>query len=134
MGYMLPLRFINVSKSPKVAICATRIVAMMSTDIYQARRTIHDEKVSGSLINACGKSAAKTAILLDNGVVVASPFTIPVLENSIEKANSKINTKTTARMKIYDVYDEEPSEDDEFVPDISAMDDDEDDEDFDEDA
>lgn len=134
MGYMLPLRFINVSKSPKVAICATRIVAMMSTDIYQARRTIHDEKVSGSLINACGKSAAKTAILLDNGVVVASPFTIPVLENSIEKANSKINTKTTARMKIYDVYDEEPSEDDEFVPDISAMDDDEDDDDFDEDA
>ena len=133
MGYMLPLRFIKVSNKPTVAICATRIVSMMSTDIYQARRTIHDEKKAGSLINACGTSAAKTAILLDNGVVVSSPLTIPVLINAIEKSNMKASAKNSARLKVYDVYDEEPSpEIDEMVSEISGFDE-EDEEDFDED-
>lgn len=109
MGYMLPLRFINVSNKPKVAICATRIVAMMSTEIYQARRVIHDEKQAGSLVNACGKNAAKTAVLLDNGVVVASPLSITVLETAIEKSNSKAASRNDKRMKVYDVADEEPN-------------------------
>lgn len=127
MGYMLPLRFIKVSnkrsdvKQFDVAICATRIVAMMSTDIYQARRTVTAEKKAGSLINACGTAATKTAIFLDNGAVVASPLSIPVLLSSIEKANSKANAKKTARMRVYDVEDEEPNpEEDEEVDEISA--------------
>jgi regulator of extracellular matrix RemA (YlzA/DUF370 family) len=134
---MLPLRFIKVSskrsdvKQFDVAICATRIVAMMSTDIYQARRTVSAEKKAGSLINACGTSATKTAIFLDNGAVVASPLTIPVLLNSIEKANNKAGAKQTARLKVYDVVDEEPKpEEDEEVDEISVYDDTEDDEDF----
>ena len=129
MGYMLPLRFINVSKSPKVAICATRIVAMMSTEIYQARRTIHDEKKSGSLINACGTSAAKTAIILDNGAVVSSPLSISILMNAIERSNikAKVKSKNNARLKVYDVYDEEPSEEmDELVSEISGFEEEED--------
>lgn len=139
MGYMLPLRFIKVSnkrtdiKQFDVAICATRIVAMMSTDIYQARRTITAEKKAGSLINACGTSATKTAIFLDNGAVVASPLSIPVLLNSIEKANSKAGAKQTARLKVYDVMDEEPRPDeDEDISDMSAFDEDEDYDDIDE--
>lgn len=127
MGYMLPLRFIKVSnkrsdiKQFDVAICATRIVAMMSTDIYQARRTVAAEKKAGSLINACGTAATKTAIFLDNGAVVASPLTIPVLMNSIEKANSKAGAKQTVRLKVYDVMDEEPKpEIDELVKEISS--------------
>lgn len=127
MGYMLPLRFIKVSnkrsdvKQFDVAICATRIVAMMSTDIYQARRTVTAEKKAGSLINACGTSATKTAIFLDNGAVVASPLSIPVLLNSIEKANSKAGAKQTARLRVYDVFDEAPnSEEDDNVSEISA--------------
>ena len=126
MGYMIPLRFIKVSnkrsdvKQYDVSICATRIVAMMSTDIYQARRTIHNEKKSGTLINACGISAAKTAIFLDNGSVVASPLSIPVILNSIEKANQKAVPGQTKRLKVYDVVDEEPNpEVDEFVSDFS---------------
>ena len=123
MGYMLPLRFIKVSTKPAVAICATRIVALMSTDIYQARRTIHDEKKAGTLINACGTSAAKTAVLLDNGTVVASPLTISVLMNAIEKSNMKASAKNSARLKVFDVYDEEPSpEMDELVSEISGYD------------
>ena len=135
MGYMLPLRFITVSKQPKVAICATRIVAMLSTDIYQARRAIHDEKKSGTLVNACGTNAAKTAIMLDNGVVVSSPLSLSVLINSIEKSNIKASSKNTARLKVYDLYDEEPSpEVDELISELSAYDDDGDDTDvFDED-
>ena len=133
MGYMLPLRFITVSKSPRVAICATRIVTMMSTDIYQARRTIHDEKKSGTLINACGNNAAKTAILLDNGAVVASPLTISVLLNSVEKSNEKGNAKNSARLRVYDVYDEEADHElDELVSEISGFDD-EDEENYDDD-
>jgi len=129
MGYMLPLRFINVSNKPTVSICATRIVAMISTESYQARRTIHDEKKSGTLINACGIKAAKTAILLDNGSVIASPKTIPVLMNAIERSNMKASSKSIARLKVYDVYDEEPSEDDEEVDEVSAYEDDFEDED-----
>ena len=127
MGYMLPLRFIKVSnkrsdiKQFDVAICATRIVAMMSTDIYQARRTVAAEKKAGSLINACGTAATKTAIFLDNGAVVASPLTIPVLMNSIEKANSKAGAKQTVRLKVYDVMDEEPKPElDELVKEITS--------------
>lgn len=134
MGYMLPLRFINVSKEPKVAICATRIVAMMSTSIYQARRTIHDEKQKGALVNACGTNAAKTAIILDNGAVVSSPLSISVLMNAIERSNLKANAKNSARLKVYDVYDEEPSpEVDDLVSEISGYDDEDMDEEYDDD-
>ena len=126
MGYTLPLRFIRVSKKRNdtkqfdVAICATRIVALMSTDIYQARRTISDEKKAGTLINAAGISAAKTAIFLDNGAVVASPLTVPVLMNSIAKSNERSVKKTGPRLKVFDVYDEEPEENDEYEDDVSA--------------
>lgn len=137
MAYMLPLRFIKVSnkrtdiKQFDVAICATRIVAMMSTDIYQARRTVTAEKKAGSLINACGTAAAKTAIFLDNGAVVASPLSISVILNSIEKANSKAGAKHTARLKVYDVEDEDPQpEIDEDVNELSVYDDEEEDYDF----
>lgn len=130
MGYMLPLRFIKVSSKPTVSICATRIVAMMSTDIYQARRTIHDEKKAGSLINACGNTAAKTAILLDNGVVVSSPLSISVLMNAIEKSNAKAAAKSSKRLKVYDVYDEDPSpEIDELVAEMAGFDEDDEEED-----
>lgn len=135
MGYMLPLRFIKVSSKPAVSICATRIVAMMSTDIYQARRTIYDEKKAGTLINACGKLAAKTAIILDNGSVVSSPLSLSVLMNSIEKSNIKASAKNNSRLKVYDIYDEEPSDEvNEIVSEVSALDEDDfdDDDDFDE--
>ena len=142
MGYTLPLRFIKVSKKRNdtkqfdVAICATRIVAMMSTDIYQARRSISDKKKDGTLINAAGVNAAKTAIILDNGQIVASPLTVPVLMNSIAKSNERGVKRTGSRMRIYDVYDEEPNEDDEVVDEISAtniVDDDIEEESFEED-
>lgn len=126
MGYIIPLRFIKVSnkrtdeKQFDVSICATRIVALMSTELYQARRTIHDEKKSGALINACGTRAAKTAIILDNGAVVASPLSVSVLMNAIEKSNAKAVPGQTVRLKVYDVMDEEPREDDEEVTEISA--------------
>jgi len=146
MGYTLPLRFIRVSKKRSdtkqfdVAICATRIVAMMSTDIYQARRTISDEKKAGTLINAAGISAVKTAIFLDNGSVVASPLTVPVLMNSIAKSNERGAKRQTPRLKVYDVYDNEDEiEEEDYINEISASnevednveDEDEDEEDFD---
>ena len=103
MAYMVPLNFIEISKKPRVAVCATRIVAILSTDVYQARRTIHDEKKAGSLINACGTNAAKSAIIMDNGAVASSPFTVPILMNKIEKANEAI--KNSSKLKVYNTED-----------------------------
>lgn len=111
--YQIPLRYIKISKD--VAICATRIIAIMSTNIYQARRTIKDEKTKGTLINGAGIQKAETAIFLDNGTVISSPYKIERLMKAIEQSNIKsiknrdMNEK---RLKVYDVSDEEPDEDD----------------------
>lgn len=131
MGYMLPLRFIKVStkradvKQFDVTICATRIVAVMSTELFQARRAIHDEKKAGTLINACGTLAAKTAIFLDNGAVVSSPLSVRVIMNAIERSNEPKVPKHSPRLKIYDVEDEEPDEDEEDISEIDSLIDDE---------
>ena len=88
MGYIVPLRFIRVSNKRSdnrqfdSCICATRIVAIMSTEIYQARKTIADERKNGTLINCCGSTKAKSAIFLDNGSVVSSPLSVKRLMGS----------------------------------------------------
>mgnify|MGYP002622418516 CR=1 FL=1 len=133
MGYMLPLRFIKVSnkkdsqKQYDVAICATRIVAIMSTEAYQARRAIHDEKKAGTLINGCGSMAAKSAVFLDNGAVVSSPLSVTVLMNAVARANQAASAKKTARMRVYDIYDDDPDEDTEEEDELSVEPDDYDD-------
>ena len=121
--YQLPLRFIKVSDD--VSICATRIVAIMSTNAYQARRTIKDEKQAGTLINAAGRAKVNSAIFLDNGSVIASPLTVTRLLSAIEKANyKKVNPakfRTPERMRVYDIDDEEPDPElDEEVPEMTA--------------
>lgn len=137
MGYTVPLRFIRISSKRSdnrqfdVSICATRIVAMMSTEIHQARTVISNERKNGTLINGCGLTKAKTAIFLDNGSVVSSPLSVKRLMNIIEKSNEKAGAKPSKRMKVFDVYDGEPNEDDEETDDVSSYDDDFED-DFDE--
>lgn len=119
MGYTIPLVFIRISdkrgdnRQFDVSICATRIVAIMSTEIYQARKAISDERKNGTLINGCGLAKAKSAIFLDNGSVVSSPKTVKRLMALIAKAGEKSSTKYDRRMKVFDVYDEEPTEDEE---------------------
>lgn len=121
MGYTIPLRFVRISRKHSdtkqfdVSICATRIVAIMSTEIYQARKTIADERKAGTLINGCGTAKAKSAIFLDNGTVVSSPLSVARLMSLIEKSGDKTNTPTDKRMRIIDVEmeDEDSSEDEE---------------------
>lgn len=126
MGYTIPLRFIRISHKRSdnrqfdVAICATRIVAIMSTEIYQARKAISDERKNGTLINGCGLAKAQSAIFLDNGTVVASPMKVKRLMALIDKSNEKAGTKMDKRMRIYDVYDGEPNEEDDEVDDLDA--------------
>ena len=138
MGYMVPLRFVRISQKHSdnrqfdVSICATRIVAIMSTEIYQARKTISDERKAGTLINGCGQAKAKSAIFLDNGSVVSSPLSVKRLMTLIEKSSSKANSRVDKRMKVYDVYDKEIDKDDEEVDDMTAEYDDYEDEDFEE--
>lgn len=146
MAYTIPLRFVRISqrrsdnKQFDVSICATRIVAIMSTNIFQARKTISDERKNGTLINGCGQAKAKSVIFLDNGSVVSSPLTVRRLMNMIEKSNSKDGTRLDKRMRVYDVYDGKADKDDEEIDDVSAdyeydelyKDDDFDDEDFEE--
>ena len=106
---MLPLKFIRVSD--QMSICATRIVAIMSTQAYQARRLIKDEKRADTLLNAAGRDAVRSAIILDNGAVVASPLSIGQLLNNISKADAKSSKGKTIRLshglKLYDVIPDE---------------------------
>ena len=97
----------------------------MSTEIFQARKTIADERKAGTLINACGQVKAKSAIFLDNGSVIASPLSVTRLMSLIEKSNVKANSKGDKRLRVYDVYDPEPEEDDEETEDVDALYDDE---------
>ena len=128
MSYTIPLRFVRISQKHSdnrqfdVSICATRIVAIMSTEIYQARKTISDERKAGTLINGCGQAKAKSAIFLDNGSVISSPLTVKRLMSMIEKSNTKANSRLDKRMRVYDVYDGEPDKDkDEETEDVDAL-------------
>lgn len=85
--YQVPLRFINVSDN--VVVCATRITAIMSTDLHQARETLKAERKSNTLINACGADKALSAVFLDNGAVVASSYSVNKLIRLIGKENNK---------------------------------------------
>lgn len=121
--YQLPLRFIKLS--PEVAVCATRIVAIMDTISFQARETIKTERKNGTLINACGRKPAQTAVFLDNGTVIASPMTVNRIFNAIERANAKkishTQANSTRRLKVYEAVDEEPNpEMDEEYDEMSA--------------
>jgi len=139
MGYTIPLRFIRISNKRSdnrqfdVAVCATRIVAIMSTEIYQARKIISDERKNGTLLNGCGLTKAKSAIFFDNGAIASSPLSVKRLLALIDKSNEKAGTRLDKRMRVFDVYDSEPSEDDEETDDLGTSFDDDnfDDDDFD---
>jgi regulator of extracellular matrix RemA (YlzA/DUF370 family) len=117
--YQLPLRFIKLS--PEVAVCATRIVAMMDTESFQARETLKTERKNGTLINACGRKTAETAVFLDNGTVIASPLTVNRILGAIERSNAKqlnsIKANETRRLKVYEAVDEnpDPAKDQDFL-------------------
>lgn len=126
--YQLPLRFVKLS--PEVAVCATRIVAVMDTISFQARETIKTERKNGTLINACGRKPAESAVFLDNGTVVASPLTVNRILGAIERSNAKQSNPTkaneTKRLKVYEAVDEDPNPDwDEEVEEVSCDIDDE---------
>ena len=97
----------------------------MSTAAYQARRTITEEKKAGTLLNAAGRLPVKSVIFLDNGTVIASPLTVTRILSAIERANSKSlksqKASQTARLKVYDVVDEDPNEHDEQYFELSAL-------------
>ena len=98
---------------------------MMDTAAYQARETIKKEKKNGTLINACGKKSAQTAVFLDNGTVISSPLTIGRLLSAIDKANAKQSNPTranqTKRLKVYEAIEEAPdSQEDQEFSDFSA--------------
>lgn len=93
-------------------MCATRIVAIMDTISFQARETIKTERKNGTLINACGRKPAETAVFLDNGTVIASPLTVARIMSAIERSNAKstntTNARETRRLKVYEAVDEDP--------------------------
>lgn len=125
MAYMLPLRFIKVADrtskgSVDVGICATRIVAIMSTDNYYARKTIKKERDAGTLINAAGREKAKCAIWLDNGSVIASPLSVQCILTKINKGNAVAEGKfDKVQARVYEIEEGEP--DKEFAKEASDI-------------
>lgn len=88
----------------------------MSTNSYQARETLKQEKKTGSLINAAGREKALAAVYLDNGTVIASPYTVRVLMNAVERSNRKAlkppkGAYETRRLRVWDAVDEAPPDD-----------------------
>ena len=61
----------------------------MSAKFYQAKKILLEERRAGTLINGAGRRAVQSVILLDNGTVVASCFTMNKLLGNIAKANAK---------------------------------------------
>ena len=93
MAYQLPLVFVDVSN--EVRVCATRIVAIMSTETYQAREAIKSERKAGTLINAAGRDKALSAVFLDNGAVIASSYSVEQLNKKIVKSQEMRPKKST---------------------------------------
>lgn len=120
MGYWIPLTFVKVSsgrsdnRQADVAVCATRIAAIMSTDIHQARKTIAAEKKNGTLINAAGTNKVKSAVFLDNGTVVASPLSVRRIMTLIKKANESPTGKESQEIKAFDMEPEDEDENDDI--------------------
>lgn len=109
MSYVIPLRFINLSD--KVAVCATRIVTIMSVDIKKVRAKLVEERKKGTLINCCGfQQAAKSVAILDNGTMFASPYRVQTLLNRISSSNDSDSyiRKSKQRLRAYDVLVEAP--------------------------
>lgn len=109
MGYMLPLKFIRVSEN--MAICATRIVAIMSMKSYVCKKIVKDERSAGTLLNAAGHDAVKSAIILDNGTVVASSFDPSRILTNIDRAGMKRTDSPAVRVssaiKVYDAVEDD---------------------------
>lgn len=93
----------------------------MDTESHQARETLKAERKNGTLVNACGKKPAKSAVFLDNGTVIASPLSANRILGAIERSNAKqiapLNSnREPRRLKVYEAVDEapDPSVDREF--------------------
>ena len=127
MAYMLPLRYVLLSDKhvdkftgevvgAEFAVCATRIVALMAMESYQARETVKKERRAGTLINAAGREKVESCVFLDNGSVIASPWPVKKIMKQIEKSNAKelrpSRANETRRMKVYEVVDEPPRPED----------------------
>ena len=93
MAYQIPLLFIDVSED--VSVCATRIVAVMSTETYQARLAVKAEKKAGTLVNAAGREKVRCAIFMDNGTLIASPYSVKMVTDRIMKAQEIKPRKST---------------------------------------
>lgn len=126
----VPLRMVQVA--PHTAICATRIITIMSTNAYQARRCLKQEKDAGRLINACGRDAAKSVIFMDNGAVVSSPVTVQTLMRRMALLDDEAAERNANASRFIKTYEyEKVSNPLDFVPpppefDEGEMEDDED--------
>lgn len=114
----------------------------MSTHALQCRKLIAEEKRAGTLLNAAGRDKAYSAIILDNGTVIASPYSIAILLNNISKAGKKSPSSKQIRLsgglKLYDVIPDEvyngevedmpEIEANRKLPDITDLDEDDDEE------
>lgn len=113
MSYMIPLAFVRIS--PYMSICATRMVGMVSTDTLLGRRLIKEERKAKTLLNGAGKDPVKSAIIMDNGTIVASSYSIDMIKRNIVMANNKIlGIKRKYTKRVEDVTEEDvvPDEDD----------------------
>ena len=124
MGYTIPLKFIRISEN--MSICATRILCILDMNTAQARRILREEKDGNTLLKATGPRAAASLVIMDNGIVITSPFTMGRILANIASASSKKPYKKDISLgqslRIYDVYPDEVMDGTaDTTPDIDAI-------------
>lgn len=105
--YQLPLRFVRIS--PDASICATRIVAIISTTTLRGRKVLKQAKGDGHFLDLSSKKGVSTILILDNGTVIGSPYDLNKVMRQISYTNRlglrKYTPDRGVQFQVYDVLE-----------------------------
>lgn len=72
-----------------VSIDVDEVIAVMSTDNYDARCKYAEARDNKKLINGTGRNKALSILILKTGYIAASPYTIEEINKAIENRRKK---------------------------------------------
>ena len=87
MAYFVPLKYALIGKG--IAVCVTRIVTLLSMDAHMTQKLYKKEKLANTLINASGRDKTRSLVVMDNGSVIGTNYSVSRLLKAIENASEK---------------------------------------------
>lgn len=101
MSNYVPLRFIKVG--PDFSVPIHRIVGISEITSYSTQQLIAEQKKNKTLISATKKFRTKCVVILDNGTVITSPYTMSTITKKINEMQTydinNDNIKITKKSK-----------------------------------